>query len=68
MIFRGRVICIPIAAGRDGANKFQHFWPTKPHILDLEVTNPPNAINGRIDEVLQVYGGVDVLVNNVGFI
>lgn len=57
-----------IASGRNAATKLKHLEGTGAAILDLDVSIPPAEINAKVEEALKIYGTVDVLVNNAGYI
>ncbi|KAM0232960.1 hypothetical protein ACHAPO_007421 [Fusarium lateritium] len=57
-----------IATGRDAQTKLFHLNGTGAAILDLDVAAPPNVIKAKIDEAWGIYDGIDVVVNNAGFI
>lgn len=37
-------------------------------VIELDVTASQDEINVKINEAIQIYGGIDVLVNNAGYI
>ncbi|KUL88533.1 hypothetical protein ZTR_05512 [Talaromyces verruculosus] len=55
-----------IATGRNAATKLAHLKVTGAAILDLDVTLPEAEIFVEIKEAHQIYGRIDVLVNNAG--
>ncbi|RGP74622.1 oxidoreductase yusz [Fusarium sporotrichioides] len=57
-----------IATGRNAQARLSHLEGTGAVILDLDVTAPPEAIKNKIDEAWSIYDGIDVIVNNAGFI
>jgi NADP-dependent 3-hydroxy acid dehydrogenase YdfG len=57
-----------IATGRNAETKLSHLEDTGAAILDLDVTAPSEIIKARIDEAWSIYDGIDVVVNNAGFI
>jgi NAD(P)-dependent dehydrogenase (short-subunit alcohol dehydrogenase family) len=57
-----------IATGRNAATKLAHLKDTGAAILDLDVTIPESEIFAKIKEAHQIYGRIDVLVNNAGYI
>jgi short-subunit dehydrogenase involved in D-alanine esterification of teichoic acids len=57
-----------IATGRNAATKLAHLIDTGAVILDLDVTIPEADIFSKIQEAHQIYGRIDVLVNNAGYI
>lgn len=57
-----------IATGRQADIKLAHLKDTGASILELDVTSPQAAIDSKIAEALKIYdGGIDVLVNNAGY-
>lgn len=57
-----------IATGRNAATKLAHLKETGAAILDLDVTIPEAEVFAKIKEARQIYGRIDVLVNNAGYI
>ena len=57
-----------IATGRDAATRLQHLNDTGAAILDLDVSIPQAQLSTTIEQALKIYGGIDVLVNNAGYI
>ncbi|PCH08127.1 Short-chain dehydrogenase/reductase SDR [Penicillium occitanis (nom. inval.)] len=57
-----------IATGRNAATKLAHLKDTGAAILDLDVTLSEAEIFAKIKEAHQIYGRIDVLVNNAGYI
>ena len=57
-----------IASGRNAAVKLAHLQDTSAAVLDLDVSKPPEELVTKIQEALKIYGGIDVLVNNAGYI
>ncbi|KAL7934151.1 NAD(P)-binding protein [Trichoderma chlorosporum] len=58
-----------IATGRNADTKLSHLKETGASILSLDVTASPAEIQDKIDEAWEIYpGGIDVVVNNAGFI
>lgn len=58
-----------IATGRNAATKLNHLAETGATILDLDVTASVPDIESKINEAWEIYpGGIDVVVNNAGFI
>ena len=57
-----------IATGRQADTKPSHLKTTGALILDLDVTAPQAEIDAKIDKALKFHdGGIDVLVNNAGY-
>lgn len=58
-----------IATGRDAENKLAHLKGTGASILDLDVTSSEDVITSKMAEAWDLYpGGIDVVVNNAGYI
>lgn len=58
-----------IATGRNADTKLSHLKDTGAAILDLDVTAPVAEIQTKIGEAWEIYpGGIDIVVNNAGFI
>lgn len=58
-----------IATGRSADVKLAHLKDTGGSILDLDVSTSGQAIKAKIDDVWSLYsGGIDVVVNNAGYI
>ncbi|KAG4441232.1 hypothetical protein IFR05_003280 [Cadophora sp. M221] len=57
-----------IATGRNASTKLAHLKNTGAAILDLDVTAPQGEIDGKIRQAVDVYGQIDVLVNNAGYV
>ncbi|KAM0215298.1 hypothetical protein ACHAQI_003081 [Fusarium lateritium] len=57
-----------IATGRNADTKLSHLKETGAEILDLDVASPPETIKTKIDAAWAIYGGIDVVVNNAGYI
>jgi NAD(P)-dependent dehydrogenase (short-subunit alcohol dehydrogenase family) len=58
-----------IATGRNAATKLSHLKDTGATILDLDVTEPPASLQKKLSEAWDIYvGGIDVLVNNAGYV
>ncbi|KAG8672907.1 hypothetical protein FPOAC2_06324 [Fusarium poae] len=57
-----------VATGRNAETKLSHLKDTGAAILDLDVAAPPEVIKAKIDEAWGIYDGIDVIVNNAGFI
>ncbi|KAI9147249.1 short-chain oxidoreductase [Paramyrothecium foliicola] len=58
-----------VATGRNADTKLAHLQQTGVTILDLDVTAPVPVIEAKIQEAWHAYpGGIDVVVNNAGFI
>lgn len=58
-----------IATGRNAETRLSHLKDTGATILDLDVTAPEDIIAAKVEEAWGVYpGGIDVVVNNAGYI
>ena len=58
-----------IATGRNAEIKLAHLKHTGASILDLDVSSPASEITRKIDQAWTLFeGGVDVVVNNAGYI
>ena len=57
-----------IATARRGHERLQHLKDASAAILDLDVTAPQTEHDAKVGEVLGIHGGIDVLVNNAGYI
>lgn len=57
-----------IATGRNAETKLAHLKETGASILDLDVTAPEDVIAAKIEEAWSLFGGIDVVVNNAGYI
>ena len=57
-----------IATGRRGHKRLQKLQDAGAAILDLDVTAPQAELDTTVKKALSIYGGIDVLVNNAGYI
>lgn len=58
-----------IATGRNADRKLAHLQQSGVTVLDLDVTSPVSVIESKVNEAWDIYpGGIDVVVNNAGFI
>jgi NAD(P)-dependent dehydrogenase (short-subunit alcohol dehydrogenase family) len=58
-----------IATGRSAETRLAHLKDTGAAIIDLDVTAPVAEIQAKVDEAWNIYpGGIDVVVNNAGYI
>ncbi|KAI1073701.1 NAD(P)-binding protein [Whalleya microplaca] len=57
-----------VATGRNAETRLAHLKETGAAILDLDVTAPQAEIEKMFKEAWDVYGTIDVLVNNAGYI
>jgi len=56
-----------IASGRSADTRLAHLKSTGAAILDLDVTDTQQIIDEQIKKAIEIYGGIDVLVNNAGY-
>lgn len=58
-----------IATGRNAETKLAHLKSTGTSIMDLDVSSPASEIDDKMSEAWDLYsGGIDVVVNNAGYI
>ena len=57
-----------IATGRNAAARLNPLKAMGAIILDLDVTLSQTDLKAKIEEALNIYGTIDVLVNNAGYI
>lgn len=57
-----------IATGRNSATRLAHLKETGATILDLDVTAPAADIKAKMEEAIAIYGKIDVLINNAGYL
>ena len=57
-----------IATARQGHERLQRLKDAGAAILDLDVTAPQAELDAKVKEALSIYGVIDVLVNNAGYI
>lgn len=57
-----------IATGRNIETKLALLKDTGCTILELDVTSPEDVITARINEAWEIYGGIDIIVNNAGYL
>ena len=57
-----------IATARQGHERLQILSDAGAAVLDLDVTAPQAELDAKVKEALSIYGGIDVLVNNAGYI
>ena len=56
-----------IATGRDIGSKLAHLEGSGAALLELDVTSPQTVIDHQIGIALRLYGRIDVLINNAGY-
>ena len=57
-----------IATARKGTQRLQTLKEAGAAILDLDVQAPQEELNGVVEKALEIYGGIDVLVNNAAYV
>ncbi|KAL3446435.1 hypothetical protein BJX65DRAFT_279571 [Aspergillus insuetus] len=57
-----------VATGRNAETRLAHLKETGATILDLDVTAPQAELDAKFQQAIDIYGKVDVLVNNAGYI
>lgn len=57
-----------VATGRNAETKLAYLKDTGATIIDLDVTAPQAELDAKFQQAIDIYGSVDVLVNNAGFI
>lgn len=57
-----------IATARGAAGRLQHLKDAGATILELDVTAPQSELDIIVEDALKFYGGIDVLVNNAGYL
>ncbi|WP_204174464.1 SDR family NAD(P)-dependent oxidoreductase, partial [Staphylococcus sp. GDY8P19P] len=57
-----------IATGRVATTKLAHLQNTGAAILELDVKSPQEDIDAVVEKAIAVYGHVDVLINNAGYV
>jgi NADP-dependent 3-hydroxy acid dehydrogenase YdfG len=55
-----------IATARN-LSKIQHLKEAGASILELDVTAPQSVLDAKAKEAIAIYGGIDVLINNAGY-
>lgn len=56
-----------VATGRNASSRLHHLKDTGAAILDLDVSANAEVIEKTVKEALRIYDGIDVLVNNAGY-
>lgn len=57
-----------IATGRKASERLAHLDGTGAKILDLDVTASQEVLNAKVEEAVGFFNGIDVLVNNAGYV
>ena len=57
-----------VATARRAKERLGHLRAAGAAILDLDLTWPQQQIDDTIRQAIDVYGGIDVLVNNAGYV
>lgn len=57
-----------IATARDDTERLKHLEEAGATVVELDLTAPQATIDVKINDMLQIFGGIDVLVNNAGYI
>ena len=57
-----------IATARNGTSRLGSLNEAGAAILDLDVTAPQGELDSKIEQAIAIYGSIDVLVNNAGYI
>jgi NADP-dependent 3-hydroxy acid dehydrogenase YdfG len=57
-----------IATGRKVETRLAHLKGTGTSIPDLDVTASQAELDAKVNEAISIYGHVDVLVNNAGYV
>ena len=57
-----------IATGRGSTDRLKHLQDLGAATLELDVCRPQATLDSKIQDALAIYGDIDVLVNNAGYI
>lgn len=57
-----------IATARKASDRLEAQKAAGAAILDLDVTAPQDELNKKMEDAIKIYGKIDVLVNNAGYI
>ena len=57
-----------IATARNATERLQNAKDASAAILDLDITAPQAELDANIKEAIGIYGTLDVLLNNAGYI
>lgn len=57
-----------IATARNAIERLQYAKDAGAAVLDLDVTAPQAELDAKVKEAMGIYGTLDVLVNNAGYI
>lgn len=62
------ILILAVATSRRAEERLQDLKAAGAAILELDTTVPQTQLNAVMNEALKIYGGIDVLVNNAGYI
>lgn len=59
-----------IASARNATTRpeLQHLKDKGAALLDLDVTGPKTEIEAKMQEAIAIYGHIDILINNAGYV
>lgn len=57
-----------IATAQNNTGRLKHLEGAGATVFEFDVTAPQLTIDAKTSDMLHIYGGVDVLVNNAGHI
>lgn len=57
-----------IATARGDASRLDNLKAQGAAVLQLDVTSPQSVLDATINEAIKIYGHIDVLLNNAGYI
>lgn len=57
-----------IATARNATRRLQYAKDAGAAVLDLDITAPQAELDAKVKEAISIYGNLDVLVNNAGYI
>jgi len=57
-----------VATGRNANSRLSHLREQGAAILDLDVTASQEILDAKLQEAIAIYGHIDVLVNNAGYV
>ncbi|KAI1143814.1 hypothetical protein F5Y05DRAFT_7098 [Hypoxylon sp. FL0543] len=56
-----------VATARGVPSRLKHLNDIGAHTMDLDVTATQEELNGKVEEAVQIFGRIDVLVNSAGY-